>query len=135
MPLHEIVLMSSSAYLPFLVLASALRVRFYAVASSMVSAVVMAGTPLSSAESLGRFLTLVSPLLRDEVPAKSIDDDSAPLEETDTATRQLQQVAMLVHLASAPDTDDHFNLLLVTKSKFSEGSASTKQPSPPEGKA
>lgn len=92
------------------------------VASSMVSAVVTAGTPLSSAESLGRFLTLVSPLLRDEVSEKRLDDDSPQLEETDaTATRQLQQVAMLVHLSSSPDTDDHFNLLLVAKSKFSEG--------------
>lgn len=91
------------------------------VASSMVSAVVTAGTPLSSPESLGKFLTLVSPLLRDEVPEKRVDDDAAVPEETEAMTRQLQQVAMLVHLASSPDTDDHFNLLLVAKSKFAEG--------------
>lgn len=89
----------------------------------MVSAVVSAGTALSSAESLGRFLTLVSPLLRDEVPAKRFDEDGVALEESEAATRQLQQVAMLVHLASNPDTDDHFDLLLVARSKFSEGSA------------
>lgn len=91
------------------------------VASSMVSAVVAAGTPLSSAESLSRFLTLISPLLRDEISEKHSDDESTTLEETAAVTRQLQQVAMLVHLASAPDTDEHFNLLVVAKDKFSDG--------------
>ncbi|KAL8274806.1 hypothetical protein Esti_001281 [Eimeria stiedai] len=91
------------------------------VASSMVFAVLAAGTPLSSAESLGRFLTLISPLLRDEASVKRLDDESDAVEETETATRQLQQVAMLIHLANAADTDDHFNLLLVAKSKFAEG--------------
>ncbi|KAL8431230.1 hypothetical protein ACSSS7_005429 [Eimeria intestinalis] len=91
------------------------------VASSMVSAVLAAGTPLSSAESLGRFLTLISPLLRDEAPVKRLDDESEAVEENETVTRQLQQVAMLIHLANAADTDDHFNLLLVAKSKFAEG--------------
>ncbi|KAL8430371.1 hypothetical protein Efla_001136 [Eimeria flavescens] len=91
------------------------------VASSMVAAVLAAGTPLSSAESLGRFLTLISPLLRDEAGSKRLDDDGEAVEETETATRQLQQVAMLIHLARAADTDDLFNLLLVAKSKFSEG--------------
>ncbi|KAL8445098.1 hypothetical protein Emag_005205 [Eimeria magna] len=91
------------------------------VASSMVSAVLAAGAPLSSAESLGRFLTLISPLLRDEAPVKRLDEESEAVEETETATRQLQQVAMLIHLANAADTDDHFNLLLVAKSKFAEG--------------
>lgn len=91
----------------------------------MVSAVVAAGTPLSSAESLGRFLSLVSPLLRDEGSEKRLDDESAALEEpvaiATEAAQQLQQLAMLVHLAKAEDTDDHFSLLLVAKSKFSEG--------------
>ena len=87
----------------------------------MVSAVVSAGTPLSSAESLGRFLTLVSPLLRDEVSGKRLDEETAEPEETEEELRQLQRMAMLVHLASAPDTDDHFNLLMVAKSKFVEG--------------
>lgn len=87
----------------------------------MVTAVVTAGTPISSAESLARFLTLISPLLRSDVCEKRLDDDGLEPEEVKEETRQLQQVAMLVHLASAPDTDDHFNLLLVAKSKFSEG--------------
>ncbi|OEH76166.1 vacuolar sorting protein [Cyclospora cayetanensis] len=95
------------------------------VASTMVSAVVTAGMPLSSAESLGRFLTLVSPLLRDEVlNGKRLEEETGEPEETEAAKRQLQQMAMLVHLARAPDTDDYFNLLLVAKSKFSEGGPS-----------
>ncbi|CDJ68400.1 LOW QUALITY PROTEIN: vacuolar sorting protein 35, putative [Eimeria necatrix] len=56
---------------------------------------------------------------------KRLDDESAALEEpvaiATEAAQQLQQLAMLVHLAKAEDTDDHFSLLLVAKSKFSEG--------------
>lgn len=91
------------------------------VASSMVSAVVAAGTPLSSADSLSRFLILISPLLRDDVSVKRLDEDSGEYEETEKEIKQIQKVAMLVHLISAADTDDHFNLLLVAKSRFIEG--------------
>eukprot|EP00922_Rhytidocystis_sp_ex-Travisia-forbesii_P033686 GHVS01050021.1.p1 GENE.GHVS01050021.1~~GHVS01050021.1.p1 ORF type:complete len:588 (-),score=73.25 GHVS01050021.1:224-1894(-) len=87
------------------------------VSVSMVEAVIEAKTPLDDPEAVSRFLSFISPLVRDDPDSAAEASDS----ESPEFAYEQQQVAKLVHAIQHDDSDEVFNMYATARTCFADG--------------
>lgn len=93
------------------------------VAMELLKAVIKAGAPLTTADSVEKLFTIIEPLLKDQGGAgPAAEDDASDPNAADQAFEREQiLVARLVHLMSHEDSDELFGIYRQAKVHFQNG--------------